>query len=209
MKRLAVFASGSGTNAENLVANFNEGIFKDMASVELIVCNKPDAYVLKRAEKHNIHSVVLDRAQLCGDKTSSVISLLKDYRIDVIILAGYLLQIPRELIELYPEKIINIHPALLPSRYGGKGMYGERVHRAVLEDKAAFEEKNGKGTKDFYSGITIHIVDEEMDHGRILFQSRFILSEDETLESLEEKIHVQEQADYPRVVAAYLKTLRD
>ncbi len=205
MRNLAVFASGSGTNAENLIESFNNGIFKDLASVKLVVCNKPDAYVLKRAEKHGVPTAVLNKSQLCGDNIEDIISLLDDYHIDVIILAGYLLQIPPKLIELYPEKIINIHPALLPSPYGGKGMYGERVHKAILRDKAAFEEKNGKGVKDFYSGITIHLVDEEMDHGKILFQSKFILSEDETLESLEAKIHVQEQADYPRVVAAYLK----
>lgn len=207
MYRLAIFASGSGTNAENLICSFNEGIFKETASVELVVCNKPGAYVLKRAENHGIPSAVMDRGQLCGEKSGDIIRLLRDYQIDVIILAGYLLQVPKELIDLYPERIINIHPALLPGPYGGKGMYGERVHKAVIADKEAYEAANGKGSRDFYSGITIHIVDEEMDHGRILFQSKFLLSENETLESLEAKIHVQEQADYPRAVAAYLRAL--
>lgn len=207
MYRLAIFASGSGTNAENLISSFNEGIFRDIASVELVVCNKPGAYVLNRAENHGIPSAVMNRQQLCGDNTEDIVTLLRDYSIDVIVLAGYLLQVPKELIDLYPERIVNIHPALLPGPYGGKGMYGEKVHKAVIADKEAYEAENGKGSRDFYSGITIHIVDEEMDHGRILFQSRFLLSENETLESLEARIHVQEQADYPRVVAAYLRTL--
>lgn len=197
MFKIAVFASGSGTNAENLIRHFNYELKGAKAKVELVVCNKPEAYVLTRAEKLGVPSVVMKKSQLClKDNTihPDIVELLKENSIDIIVLAGYLLQIPKELIDLYPNRIINIHPALLP-KYGGKGMYGERVHKAVLENK---EE---------YSGITIHLVDEEMDHGKILFQSSFRLSDGETLESLEEKIHIREQADYPRIVEAYLNSL--
>lgn len=187
MFKIAVFASGSGTNAENLIRHFNYELKGAKAKVELVVCNKPEAYVLTRAEKLNVpYAVTKD--------TGEILELLKQYEINFILLAGYLLRIPKELIDLYPDRIINIHPALLP-KFGGKGMYGERVHKAVLENK---EE---------YSGITIHLVDEEMDHGKILFQSSFRLSDGETLESLEEKIHIREQADYPRIVEAYLNSL--
>ncbi|MBO7562955.1 MAG: phosphoribosylglycinamide formyltransferase [Bacteroidales bacterium] len=187
MFRIAVFASGSGTNAENLIRHFNYELRGAKAKVELVVCNKPEAYVLTRAKNLEVPSAVTK-------DTGEILQLLRQYEINFILLAGYLLKIPKELIDLYPDRIINIHPALLP-KFGGKGMYGERVHKAVLENK----EK--------YSGITIHLVDEEMDHGKILFQSSFILSDDETLESLEEKIHIREQADYPRVVEAYLNSL--
>ena len=198
MYRIAVFASGSGTNAENLIRHFNsQPSDSAKARVELVVCNKENAYVLTRAKNLGVPSIVMKKSQLCLTDENvhpSIVEVLKENDIDLIILAGYLLQVPKELIALYPDRIINIHPALLP-KFGGKGMYGERVHKAVLENK----EK--------YSGITIHLVDEEMDHGRILFQSSFILSPQETLESLEEKIHIREQADYPRVVEAYLNTL--
>ena len=198
MFRIAIFASGSGTNAENLIRHFNsQSESSAKARVELVVCNKENAYVLTRAEKLKVLSIVMKKSQLCLTENNvhpDIVELLKENKIDVILLAGYLLQIPKELIDLYPNRIINIHPALLP-KFGGKGMYGERVHKAVLENK------------EQYSGITIHLVDEEMDHGKILFQSSFILSPDETLESLEEKIHIREQADYPRVVEAYLNTL--
>jgi len=210
MYRIAVFASGSGTNAENLIRHFNHGQkTSPEARVVLVVCNKENAGVLKRAENLNVPYSVLKKSQLTlkdNDIHPDITEILEEHRIDFIILAGYLLQIPAELIESYPGRILNIHPALLPS-YGGKGMYGERVHKAVLEDMRKYIAENPGRPKDFYSGITIHLVDEEMDHGKILFQAKFILSPDETLESLEEKIHIQEQANYPRVAEAYLKTL--
>lgn len=209
MYRIAVFASGSGTNAENLIRHFNlegEGQF---ARVTLVVCNKSDAFVLTRAKNLGVPTTVMKKAELClteGHSHPNIIEVLKENSIDIILLAGYLLQVPKELIALYPDRIINIHPALLPS-YGGKGMYGHKVHDAVIGDMKKYQEENPDKPKDFYSGITVHLVDEEMDHGKILFQSKFILSKDETVESLEEKIHVQEQADYPRVAEAYLRGL--
>ncbi|MBP5229172.1 MAG: phosphoribosylglycinamide formyltransferase [Bacteroidales bacterium] len=209
MYRIAVFASGSGTNAENLIRHFNlegEGKF---AQVALVVCNKSDAFVLTRANNLKVPAVVMKKAGLCMAEERihpDITEVLRENRIDVILLAGYLLQIPKELIELYPDRIINIHPALLPS-YGGKGMYGHKVHQALIADMKKYQEENPNSPKDFYSGITVHLVDEEMDHGKILFQSKFILDPNESVESLEEKIHVQEQADYPRVAEAYLRGL--
>ena len=210
MYRIAVFASGSGTNAENLIRHFNFQPEKTArARVEIVICNKENAYVLTRADNLKVPSIVMNKSQLClTDSTvhPNIVELMKEKQIDIILLAGYLLKIPKELIDLYPGRIVNIHPALLPS-YGGKGMYGERVHKAVLSDMHKYIAEHPEEHGDFYSGITIHLVDEEMDHGKILFQSRFRLSDDETLESLEEKIHIREQADYPRVVEAYLNTL--
>lgn len=198
MYRIAVFASGSGTNAENLIRHFNSRPENTArARVEIVVCNKENAYVLTRAKNLGVPSIVMKKSQLCLEDDSlhpNIVELMKEMKIDLILLAGYLLKIPKELIARFPDRIINLHPSLLP-KYGGKGMYGERVHKAVLENK----EK--------YSGITLHLVDEEMDHGKILFQSSFAISDDETLESLEEKIHIREQADYPRIAEAYLNTL--
>lgn len=208
MFKIAIFASGSGTNAENLIRHFNFNN-SHTAKVELVVCNRQEAFVLTRAANLKVPAIVLKKSQLCltdNQHHPDIIEVLKEKNIDIILLAGYLLQIPKELIELYPGRIINIHPALLPN-YGGKGMYGERVHKAVLEDMHTYIALHPNQPKDFYSGITIHIVDEQMDHGKIIFQSKFILSPTETLESLEEKIHIREQADYPNVVEAYLKTL--
>ena len=209
MYRIAVFASGSGTNAENLIRHFNLKEEGQFARVTLVVCNKADAFVLNRAKNLNVESIVMKKAELClteGHSAPTIVEVLKEHKIDIILLAGYLLQIPKDLISLYPDRIINIHPALLPS-YGGKGMYGHKVHQALIGDMKKYLEENPASPKDFYSGITVHLVDEEMDHGKILFQSKFILSKDETVESLEEKIHVQEQADYPRVAEAYLRGL--
>ena len=204
MFNIAVFASGSGTNAENLIRHFNYELKGQKARVCIVVCNKENAGVLARAERLNVPSVVMKKSQLMadGETKPDILDVLREHSIDFILLAGYLLQVPKVLIDLYPGRILNIHPALLPS-YGGKGMYGERVHKAVLEDMRKSIAENPENHRAFYSGITIHLVDEEMDHGKILFQSSFILSDDETLESLEAKIHVREQADYPRIAEAY------
>ena len=210
MHSIAVFASGSGTNAENLIRHFNYNLKEESpAKVTLVVCNKENAFVLKRAEKLNVPSIVMEKSQLTLDNNQSdndIVRVLENNGIDIILLAGYLLKIPKELIHLYPDRIINIHPALLPA-YGGKGMYGERVHKAVLEDMRRYIAENPGKPKDFYSGITIHLVDEEFDHGKTLFQSKFLLSPDETLESLEARIHAEEQANYPKAVESYVRTL--
>lgn len=189
MIRLAILASGSGSNAENITKYFSKSKEIEVAA---IISNKADAYVLERAKYLKVPSYVFSRSEFL--ETDKVMSLFDELKIDWIILAGFLVLLPPAIVDKYEGRILNIHPSLLP-KYGGKGMYGERVHKAVLENK----EK--------YSGITLHLVDEEMDHGKILFQSSFALSDDETLESLEAKIHIREQADYPRIAEAYLNTL--
>ena len=153
-KRLAVFASGNGSNAENIIRYFQAD--DRNAEVALVVCNKPDAKVLERAEKLGVPAIVVPRRDFNNEDFMT--GLLRDNGIDFIVLAGFLLIIPDFLIKLYPEKIVNIHPSLLP-KYGGKGMYGSHVHEAVV---AAGEKE---------SGITIHMVDENCDGGRIIFQT--------------------------------------
>ncbi len=188
MIRLAVFASGSGTNAQNIIEHFKCGT---NAGVEVVICNKPGAQVLARAEKLNVPSVVVQKDELAATP-QKLVEILKQYKTDYIILAGYLLKIPAELIREYPDRIINIHPALLPA-YGGKGMYGRHVHEAVV---AAGEKE---------SGITIHLVDEKYDNGRILFQARCPIEASDTPDDVAEKIHRLEQEHFPRVVEEYIK----
>lgn len=182
MKNVVIFASGSGSNAENII-NF----FKNDPEIKLtaVFCNKPDALVLKRAERLEIPSVVFDRHQFY--ETDSVVEKLEELDTDLIVLAGFLWMIPANMLERYPDAIINIHPALLPE-YGGKGMYGMRVHEAVIANK---EEG---------SGITIHFVNEQYDEGGIIFQAMCAITPEDTPESLAEKIHALEYKFYPKVI---------
>lgn len=185
--KIAVFASGSGTNAENIVKYFKNST---LCKVELILSNKNNAYVLERAKQLGVHSFVFSANQL--NETTLVDDLLEENCIDFIILAGFLLKIPQRIIEKYPSKIINIHPALLPSSYGGRGMYGMNVHRAVID------------AGETESGITIHLVDEHYDNGRILFQAVCKIVPGETPESLAEKTHLLEYRHYPEVIEKFL-----
>lgn len=199
MSNIAVFASGSGTNAQNLIRYFNspretengQAENRSGARVEIVICNKPDAYVLERARKAGVKSYVLTKEELCGDRISELTEILRRHRIEYIVLAGYLLKIPQAIIDMYPDRILNIHPALLPA-YGGKGMYGMHVHRAVI----------GAGEKR--SGITVHLVDPAYDHGKILFQAECEIAPGDTPEKLAAKIHELEQANFPGVVDEYL-----
>lgn len=199
MSNIAVFASGNGTNAQNLIRYFNSprktengpAENRSGARVEIVICNKPDAYVLERARKAGVKSYVLTKDELCGDRISELTEILRRHRIEYIVLAGYLLKIPRTIIDMYPDRILNIHPALLPA-YGGKGMYGMHVHRAVI----------GAGEKR--SGITVHLVDPAYDHGKILFQAECEIAPGDTSEKLAAKIHELEQANFPGVVDEYL-----
>lgn len=179
--QIAIFASGSGTNAENFIRYFAH---HSSIEVSLIVSNKADAYVLNRARKHNIPAEVIPAAQWKDKEVTE--KVFEKYSIDFIVLAGYLLLIPQWLIDKYPDKIINIHPALLPS-YGGKGMYGDNVHRAVLE------------ARDRKSGITIHYVNGRYDEGDIIFQTQCEVTPDDTPKSLAEKVHDLEYKHYPKV----------
>lgn len=180
--RLAVFASGSGSNAQRLAEYFAGSGIADVAA---IYCNNPDAYVLERASLLGIPATLFNRETLYAG--SSVLEDLKSREIDWIILAGFLWLVPDYLIKEYPQRIINIHPALLPS-YGGKGMYGMKVHEAVI---AAGEKQ---------SGITIHHVNELYDEGNIIFQATCQVLPDDTPEMLAAKIHELEYEHFPKVI---------
>lgn len=189
MKNLAIFASGNGSNAQNIIEHFNKS---NTARVSLIICNKPNAYVLERGKAKGVSSVVMTKEELTSDSPDTLISLLQENEINYIILAGYLLKIPEALVAAYPGSIINIHPALLP-KFGGKGMYGHHVHEAVI---AAGEKE---------TGITIHLVDSNYDSGKILFQAKCDVLGSDTTESIEKKIHTLEQRHFPTEIERYIK----
>ncbi len=183
MKNIAIFASGSGSNAEN-IANY----FKESAEVNiaLIVCNKAEAYVMERARRLGIPATILTGAQMKDE--NAVLDLMKQYDIEFIVLAGYLLRIPEYLVKAYPKAIVNIHPALLPL-HGGKGMYGDYVHEDVIRC----------GDKE--SGITIHYVNEQYDSGAIIFQAKCPVLPSDTPHDLASRIHALEYAHFPHVIA--------
>ena len=197
MRNLAIFASGSGTNAENLINYFS---CHPEFRVAVVLCNKPDAFVLQRAARLGVPSVVFNRSQLvCTDALTeegvpSVMAILKSYDAFALILAGFLMRIPPHLIEAWPDRIINIHPALLP-KYGGKGMHGMHVHEAVV------------AAKEVETGITIHLVDEQYDHGKTLFQARCDVLPCDTALDVAAKIHLLEQEHFPEVVDDYLSAI--
>lgn len=182
MTNLAIFASGNGTNAERIIDYFNDN---EIVDVKLVLTNNPQAGVLERASNRGVETWIFDRSTF--RESDDILELLHARKIDFIVLAGFLWLVPANLLNAYANKIINIHPALLP-KYGGKGMYGSNVHRAVV---AAKEKK---------SGITIHYVNEKYDEGQIIFQKSFELSPDETPESLAGKIHGLEYEYFPRVI---------
>lgn len=187
MINAAVFASGEGTNAENLFKFFaNDSRIK----IKLVVTNKDNAGVIARAEKYKKNVQIISKESL-EKYTTQFIEFLKVEKIDLIILAGFLLKIPHQFVKEFPNKIINIHPALLP-KYGGKGMYGHKVHAAVLENK----EKE--------SGITIHLVNEEYDKGEIILQQKCEVLQEDTIESLAQKIQKLEYEHFPKAIERFL-----
>ncbi len=187
MKRIVLFASGSGTNAENIVHFFKASSVVEVSS---IMCNVPKAGVLQRANILSINAMVFDRTMFY--ESDVVLDYLLKQNPDLIVLAGFLWLIPRNIISSFPGRIINIHPALLP-KYGGKGMYGDRVHKAVIAGG------------DAESGITIHFVSESYDEGDIIFQARCPVSADDTPESLAAKVHQLEYRHFPRVIEQVLR----
>ena len=188
-KNIAIFASGSGTNAENIIRHFQGN--KDV-NVALVVSNKPDAYVLVRAANLHVPSLTLTREEFAQGE--ELARLMKERGIDFIVLAGFLLRVPEALIEAYPGRIVNIHPALLP-KYGGKGMYGDRVHRAVVE----------AGERE--SGITIHLIDEQYDRGTTVFLAKCPVLPGDTPDDVARKVHALEYAHYPEVIGQLLADL--
>jgi len=182
MYNICIFASGGGTNAEAIIQFFAD---KPQVRVCLIVSSRQDAYVLKRAENHQIPSLVLDRSAF--RETEKLLDELKKHDVDFIALAGFMWLVPTYLVAAYPNRIVNIHPALLP-KYGGKGMYGSHVHEAVI---SAGENK---------SGITIHFVNEKYDEGAIIAQETCDVTPEDTPESLAEKIHQLEYQHFPRII---------
>lgn len=189
MKRLAIFASGSGSNAEQITKYFQDN---PEVSIELILTNKPKAFVLERAKQLGVESVVFDRKQFYY--SSEIVDLLKLRKIDLVVLAGFLWLVPENLIAAYPDRIVNIHPALLP-KYGGKGMYGSHVHEAVVANK----EKE--------TGITIHLVDEIYDNGAILRQEKCEVESSDTADQVAAKIHELEYKYFPKAIEEYLSKI--
>jgi phosphoribosylglycinamide formyltransferase-1 len=189
MKQIAIFASGAGSNGKEIIEYLSKT--NSRAAVTLVVCNKPDAGILKIVAEHKIPSLLIEKEKFF--RGNGYADELKTAGIDFIVLAGFLWKIPDALIKAFHGKMINIHPALLP-KYGGKGMYGRFVHEAVIANK---EKK---------SGITIHYVDEVYDNGQIMLQATCIVSENETAESLAKKVQLLEHRHFPPAVA-FLATL--
>ncbi len=186
-KRIAIFASGSGSNAQKIMEHFK---YSDAAEVSLVLSNNPEAYVLQRADNFEIPTHVFDRHDFY--QTDEVVNILKRLDIDLIVLAGFLWLVPDNLLQNFPNKIINIHPSLLP-KFGGKGMYGDRVHKAVL---AANEEEHG---------ISIHFVNERFDEGEIIYQARFRIEPGDTLEIIKFNGQQLEHLHYPKVIENLIK----
>jgi phosphoribosylglycinamide formyltransferase-1 len=189
MSKLAIFSSGTGSNAARIIRYFQG---HPSISIGLIVCNNAHAGVLNIASAAGVPVLLIEKEQFF--RGSAYVPELQDRGIDFIVLAGFLWKIPTRLIQAYPRRIINIHPALLP-KYGGKGMYGRHVHEAVI---AAGEKE---------SGITIHYVDEIYDHGQVIFQDKVIVDPEDTPESLAGKIQSLEHSRFPRVIEEVVKGL--
>ncbi|WKZ65621.1 MAG: phosphoribosylglycinamide formyltransferase [Flavobacteriales bacterium] len=185
MVRIAILASGSGSNAQQLMERFAG---HPAALVALVGSDQPKAGVLQRAWGFGVPSYLFSGQQL---RDGTVLRELQGQRIDLVVLAGFMRLIPAEVVHAFPDRIVNIHPALLP-RFGGKGMYGHHVHEAVI------------AAKERESGITIHLVNERYDEGRVLFQARCPVLQEDTPASLAERIHALEHEHYPRVLESLI-----
>ena len=185
--RIAIFASGSGTNAEEIFKYFQNHPFIEIV---LLLSNNPEAYTLVRAKKYGVATKNFSKSQF--RESEEVMNWLNEAGITHIVLAGFLLLIPQNLIAAFPLRIINIHPALLP-KFGGKGMYGMKVHEAV------------KTEGETETGITIHEVNEQYDNGRIVFQAACEVLSSDTPEQIADKVHRLEHAHYPKVIEHWIK----
>ena len=185
-KNIAIFASGSGSNTENIIRYFRKN---EAIQVSLVLSNRSDAYVLERAHRLGVPCNVFPKEDwMAGDE---ILAVLQEYHIDFVVLAGFLVRVPDLLLHAYPNKMINIHPALLP-KFGGKGMYGDRVHEAVV---AAGEKE---------SGITIHYINEHYDEGNTVFQTACLVLPTDSPEDVAKKVHALEYEHFPRVIERVL-----
>ncbi|MFA0962078.1 phosphoribosylglycinamide formyltransferase [Roseivirga sp. BDSF3-8] len=187
MHKIAVFASGSGSNARKIFEHFKD---HPEISVTLLLSNKPNAPVMQHAKDMRIPALSFTREDLY--ENGRVLDLLREFKIDFIALAGFLWLVPHSLTSAYPDRIVNIHPALLP-KYGGKGMYGMNVHRAVKEAAEAV------------SGMTIHLVNEKYDEGKVLFQATTDLEPADAPEDIAAKVLALEHRHYPQVIQTYIE----
>ncbi len=186
MTKIAIFASGSGSNAENIIEHF-QGV--EDVEVVLVLSNKREAFVLERSAKYSVPSFIFSKDML--QNSTKVLDVLHNSNASIIILAGFLLKIPESLVKAYPNRIVNIHPALLP-KYGGKGMYGMNVHKAVVANK----EK--------VSGITIHYVNEHYDEGAYIFQASCEILSTDKPEDVQQKVQKLEAIHFPKVIESIL-----
>lgn len=186
MKRIVIFASGSGTNAENLIKFFKQ---RDGASVVQVLTNNPKAKVIDRCKALNTDYLLFNRTEFYD--TNHVLTVLKNLKPDLIVLAGFLWKIPETILSAFPNKMINVHPALLP-KYGGKGMYGMHVHEAVVANC------------ETQTGITIHYVNEHYDEGAVIFQTSCPVEPTDTATDVAAKIHELEMEHFPKVVESLL-----
>lgn len=187
MKKIAIFASGSGSNAEN-IANYFEG--KNLVEISLILTNNPSAFVIERAKKMEIPCFVFSKTDFA--ETDFVLNELLKAGVDWIVLAGFLLKVPQNLLTAFEGRIVNIHPALLP-KFGGKGMYGDRVHQAVVD------------SGETESGITVHYVNEHYDEGAIIFQAKCTVAPEDTADEVAAKVHALEYEYFPKAIEQLIK----
>jgi len=186
MKQIVILASGSGSNAENIITYFNN---IPTINVVAVLTNKKEAKVLERCDRLEVPAFYFNKVALT--KTDAVVDFLKGLNADLVVLAGFLWKVPENMIEAFPKKIINIHPALLP-KYGGKGMYGEKVHQAV------------KDNKETETGITIHYVNENYDEGAIIFQAKTKVEPSDSPDQIAEKVHQLEYEHFPKIIEKLL-----
>lgn len=185
MKKIAILASGSGTNAEKIMEYFQSSA---KAKVTLVASNKKNAFVLERAKKLKVPTFTFTSQEM---REGLLLQKLKSEKIDMVVLAGFLLHLPETLVQAFPNKMVNIHPALLPD-YGGKGMYGMHVHQAV------------KNSGDKQTGITIHLVNEQYDEGKIIFQAAVPVLPEDSPEEIAKKVHELEHKYYPNVIESLI-----
>lgn len=182
MTNIAIFASGNGSNAENIVNYFTS---HEEINIAMIISNRPNAYVHERANKLNIPSYTYNKSDF--DNGAAILVKMAEYKIDFIVLAGFLLKVPQSIMDAFPNRIINIHPALLP-KYGGKGMYGDNVHNSV------------KNAGEIETGITIHYINENYDEGDIIFQAKCSVLNSDTPLDIANKVQTLEQIHFPKII---------